>query len=211
MTKNNSTIDYYDNNAQLYVDNTIHANVQKDYDRFLSKLPHHGKILDVGSGSGRDSLYFKNLGYEIVAIDPSKGLAEKASELLGQKVLVMKAEDIPFQNAFDGIWAMSSLLHLTDDELVKAFSQCKKALKEKGSFFVSFRNRNDEVTDEKGRYFNAFNKDKIERLLSLEFQDIEIMEENDSLNRNQVSWLSVYAKPKPLNLVKKQKKSFKLK
>lgn len=51
-----TTIEYYNNNAEQFADTTKgvgFANIQM---RFLSKLPHGGRILDFGCGSGRDTI-----------------------------------------------------------------------------------------------------------------------------------------------------------
>jgi ubiquinone/menaquinone biosynthesis C-methylase UbiE len=41
-------------------------------------MPKKGKILDLGCGSGRDSLYFQNLGYDCIAVDPIDEFLEHA-------------------------------------------------------------------------------------------------------------------------------------
>jgi 2-polyprenyl-3-methyl-5-hydroxy-6-metoxy-1,4-benzoquinol methylase len=46
-------------------------------------LPKHAYILDVGCGSGRETLVFKNKGYKVDAIDYSEELVKKATQLTG--------------------------------------------------------------------------------------------------------------------------------
>ena len=50
---------------------------------FLTELPKHAYILDVGCGSGRETLVFKNKGYKVDAIDYSEELVKKATQLTG--------------------------------------------------------------------------------------------------------------------------------
>ena len=59
------TKDYYDNNAQEFVNSTFMVDMQSLYQPFLNLLPDFGQILDLGCGSGRDALAFKNMGYQI--------------------------------------------------------------------------------------------------------------------------------------------------
>ena len=68
------------NNADSFIDNTFNADVTTDIHSFIKKVKPGGKILDVGCGSGRDTLIFKNLGFNVTAFDVSEELVKKASE-----------------------------------------------------------------------------------------------------------------------------------
>ncbi|MCC8407156.1 MAG: class I SAM-dependent methyltransferase [Rickettsia endosymbiont of Ecitomorpha arachnoides] len=57
-------IQYYDNNAQLFYDRTINADLSDNYKEFISYLPKQAHILDAGCGVGRDSKYFLSQGYQ---------------------------------------------------------------------------------------------------------------------------------------------------
>ena len=81
----NTTLQYYNNNADSFIDNTFNADVTTDIHSFIKKVKPGGKILDVGCGSGRDTLIFKNLGFNVIAFnviafDVSEELVKKASE-----------------------------------------------------------------------------------------------------------------------------------
>ena len=56
------TIRYYDDNAELFIQSTVKADMSDTHKLFLSYIPEGGKILDAGCGSGRDSLFFKEAG-----------------------------------------------------------------------------------------------------------------------------------------------------
>ena len=77
------TKNYYDNNAQGFVDSTFLVDMQSLYQPFLNLLPDFGRILDLGCGSGRDALAFKNMGYQINAMDYSEELVKQARKLTG--------------------------------------------------------------------------------------------------------------------------------
>ena len=87
------TIDYYNKNANMYCDKTINIDMSKQYELFLKYVKTGGKILDFGCGSGRDSLYFKNLGYDVTAIDGSSELCKIASMYTGLDVKCMDFND----------------------------------------------------------------------------------------------------------------------
>ena len=56
------TLDYYQRNAKEFFSQTINVDMQNVYQPFLEYLPktqlsNQQKILDVGCGSGRDSVF----------------------------------------------------------------------------------------------------------------------------------------------------------
>ena len=83
-----NTLDYYNKNSEEYFNSTLNVDMTNTYKPFLKLVPKDGKILDLGCGSGRDSMNFMKLGYEVTAVDGSKELAKKASVLLGKEVIV---------------------------------------------------------------------------------------------------------------------------
>lgn len=137
--KDNKTIDYYDQNAQSFVENTINVDFKDLQDDFLSWLPKAGAILDFGCGSGRDTKYFLEKGYRVTAIDGSAVLCRMASEFTGIAVKQMMFDELNEQEAYDGIWACSSLLHVPADELKDVLLKMAAALKDSGIAYISFK------------------------------------------------------------------------
>ena len=99
------------------------------YNEFLSEIPKNGTLLDAGCGSGRDTLNFKKLGFNVVSIDGSEEMCKIASKYIGDDVLHMQFQDITLEDCFDGIWASASLLHVPSDEIEMVLKQFKKSLK----------------------------------------------------------------------------------
>ena len=87
-----NTLDYYNKNSEEYFNSTLNVDMTNTYKPFLKLVPKGGKILDLGCGSGRDSMNFMKLGYEVTAVDGAKELAKKASVLLGNEVIVSTFE-----------------------------------------------------------------------------------------------------------------------
>ena len=102
--------DFYEENAESYVKGTFHLDMEGTRREFLSYVPEGGRILDLGFGSGRDMLAFRDAGYQVVGIDPCLPFVQRARSM-GMEALPLKVEDMPFVNEFDGIWASASLLH----------------------------------------------------------------------------------------------------
>ena len=56
-SKKNQTIQYYDQNAADFVENTRNVDFHVMQDEFIEGLPAGAKILDLGCGSGRDTKF----------------------------------------------------------------------------------------------------------------------------------------------------------
>jgi len=78
----NSSLKYYEDNALEFIHNTLDKKMNIQYQSFLQDLKPKAHILDAGCGSGRDSLYFKEQGYQITAFDISKKMCDFASSSL---------------------------------------------------------------------------------------------------------------------------------
>ena len=84
------TRDYYNKHADEFAVSTFKVDMESLYQPFLAELQEGVRILDVGCGSGRDTLAFKNKGYQVDAIDYSEELVKKAVVL--QKVCCIDFE-----------------------------------------------------------------------------------------------------------------------
>ena len=112
----NKTIDYYNQNADLFVQGTVSVDFKETQDKFLQLLT--GKtVLDFGCGSGRDTKYFLESGFDVTATDGSEELCKSASAYTGIQVKHILFQDLNEADCYDGIWACSSILHLSKDEL----------------------------------------------------------------------------------------------
>lgn len=195
----NNTLDYYNNNAETYVSKTINSDMSKLCDEFLNFLQPNSLILDVGCGSGRDSLYFKNKGHRVVAMDGSKEICKIAQNVLKQPVLCMDILDINFNDKFDGVWACASLLHAKKSDLPQIFTNIYNSLKLDGIFNFSAKFGDSERTDELDRNFTDFNKPFLQNMLeeispSAKFKLEDYSETGDTLNRNDTTWCNFMLK-----------------
>ena len=111
------TLQYYNQNAGSFVSGTVHADLTDTLNRFLSRLEPGAAILDFGCGSGRDTKYFLEHGYQVEAIDGSEELCKIASAYTGIPVRQMYFQDLDVREQYDGIWACSSILHLEKTEI----------------------------------------------------------------------------------------------
>lgn len=188
-----STTEYYERNARAYYNQTVNLDISNRHSPFLKLLPKNGEILDAGCGSGRDSLFFKQQGYDVVSFDVSKELVELASRLIGQEVLHMSFGDLNFENEFHGIWANASLLHIPQKEMDDVLEKLSTALKKNGVLYASFKYGDTERTDG-GRFFNDYNEEKLNLLMNrhknLKIENIWIAEDVRAERKNEF-WMNI--------------------
>lgn len=130
------TIDYYNKHAEEFTTSTFKVEMESLYAPFLRYLLEQASILDLGCGSGRDTLAFKNKGYQVEAIDYSVKLVKKAKELTGIEVCQQSFYELNESEKYDGIWACAPLLHCDRDRLPEVMERIFKALKANGVLHV---------------------------------------------------------------------------
>ena len=154
----NNTLSFYNTHAQNFIDNTVNVEFAETQNRFLKYLPDHGSILDFGCGSGRDTKYFLEKGYSVNATDGSEELCKLASVYAGISVKCMLFNELDETAAYDGIWACSSILHLSSIDLKDVFYRMIKAVKSGGYIYTSFKYGTFEG-ERNGRYFTDFTEE----------------------------------------------------
>lgn len=134
-----TTIEYYNNHASQFIENTLYVDMESLYQPFCEHLALDAVILDLGCGSGRDSLAFKNKGYIVDAIDYSEELVKQAKTLTGIHVRHESFYDLSESNQYDGIWACASLLHCDREKLLDILNRIHQALRRGGVCYMSFK------------------------------------------------------------------------
>ena len=194
-----NTLDYYNKNSEEYFNSTLNVDMTNTYKPFLKLVPKDGKILDLGCGSGRDSMNFIKLGYEVTAVDGSKELAKKASALLGKEVIASTFEELELKEKFHGIWACASLLHIKREDLKIVLNNLYNNLDDNGVFYMSFKYGEKEYVDDKNRYFNCFTDESIISFINenTKYNILGLYITEDKLGRvNEVKWLNLICNKK---------------
>lgn len=159
------TIDYYNKNAAAFYQQTVDIDMETLYQPFLRYLSKNAKILDLGCGSGRDALAFKQKGYEVEATDYSINLVEQARKNTGIQVRLESFYDLNAKEQYDGIWACASLLHCERSKLSDVLQRLVQALKPNGVCYMSFKYGSEE-REKDGRYFTDLDENQANQLLT---------------------------------------------
>lgn len=185
------SIDYYQQQAAAFYQNTVFVDMAPLYARFLPHLPDGGHIIDAGCGSGRDSLYFANLGFTVSAFDASSALVDLAQQHTGLPVSVCRFEQFTAAAPADAIWACASLLHVARSELAPVMAHLCAQLKPGGIFYCSFKYGQDEVTRDDRNFTNLDEVGLNELISELPLTLIEHWQTGDLRpGREQERWLN---------------------
>jgi len=188
-----STIEYYNRNALEYSRSTVCVDFSATQERFLRYMPSYAKILDFGCGSGRDTKYFLDKGYDVDAVDGSREFCRLASAYTGIPVKQLYFQEFASVNEYDGIWACASILHLQWDDLISVLHKMAVALKNTGIIYTSFK-YGDFSGERQGRYFIDFTENRLNEMLTLvpELQCREYWISTDVRpNRKDEKWMNI--------------------
>lgn len=166
------TIHTYNQRAKEYDDQTVDF-WQKFPRTFFDKFAElaQGKILDIGSGPGRDGLLLKDRGLEVICLDASEAMIELCRKK-GLESIVGDFLSIPFENnSFSGVWAYTSLLHIPKKDFLKAINEVRRVLKDGGTLGLGLIEGNTEEYRESlginmPRWFSYYKKNEVEQLLA---------------------------------------------
>ena len=162
--KTEDNIKYYEDHAAAFSADTRNVDFEEPRNRFLRKLDSGARILDFGCGSGRDTKAFLQQGFLADAIDGSAQLCKIASEYTGIPVRKMLFQELDVTERYDGIWACASILHVPSASLPDILNRMRKALKDKGVIYASFKYGIFEG-ERSGRYFTDFTEETFELLI----------------------------------------------
>ena len=139
-------INYYNKFKEDKRLDTKHGQVEfltaiKYIEKYLKKYTNP-KILDVGAGTGKYSIYFKNKGYDIEAVE----LVKQNLNILKKKDPSIKAYlgnsiNLSFlpSNTYDIILLFGPMYHLISyEEKLQTLNEAKRLLKDDGIIFISY-------------------------------------------------------------------------
>jgi len=163
--------------------------------RFLAYLGAGAAILDAGCGSGRDSLAFAQLGYDVTAFDGSAEMVRLASEYAGVPVCHKLFSEVDWVDRFDGIWSCASLLHVAQAELPDAMSRLARALRPNGAWFLSFKYGHGERETRERRFTDMREADLASAIDRTRLEIAALWLSNDVRpERSHETWISAIAR-----------------
>jgi malonyl-CoA O-methyltransferase len=97
-------------------------------------------ILEVGCGTGKNTIFFSEIADNVFAIDFSEGMISKAKEKVKSKNVVFTQSDITLDwpienNTIDLVTCNLILEHIENLDFI--FSEANRCLKKQGKFFIN--------------------------------------------------------------------------
>jgi 2-polyprenyl-3-methyl-5-hydroxy-6-metoxy-1,4-benzoquinol methylase len=191
------TVKYYDQEANSW--SASHGGDDKEswwkdeMTRFNEYLPS-GRILEIGSGVGKDAEALIRLGYDYTGTDASNGLLELARKRNPSATFIQRyAHEIDHSlGEFDGFWASAVLLHIPRDEMRDSLLAISSVIKNDGVGFITMKEGEDERVDEKtGRLFTYYKEEEFRDVLeSTGFSVLEVGRRDTEKD----NWLIFYVK-----------------
>ncbi len=200
------TIAVYDMMAEKYAKKLNDYAPLPERERFISLLPNHAHILDVGCGPGRDADYFTANGSSVTGVDFSEKLLEIARLRVPQAIFYKQDfRSLRFsKQSFDGIWACASLLHLKRHEVPIVLNNFFQLLKSGGILFIMVKEGSgeadvaEELSFHLSRHFTYFQKEEVKHMVKdAGFEVIEQYAYNEKDRRpdhRDLWWISSFSK-----------------
>ncbi|WP_241494640.1 class I SAM-dependent methyltransferase [Bacillus coahuilensis] len=133
---------------------------------------NYSRLLEIGAGTGKDSLYFKEQGLTTFSTDISSEMIKLCRDK-GLNAAVMSFYNLDFPNHhFDSIWSLNCLLHVPKEDIRGVLNEIKRVLKPSGLFYLGvYGGENSEGIWEDDpytpkRFFSFYDDASLKELLS---------------------------------------------
>lgn len=178
MDYKDKTTKLYDRYASKFSNNTrdyLKKHIFSDANLFLESLDGR-RILDLGSGPGRDSAYFLERGFDPLCLDISPEMVALCRDK-GLNAEVGDLENLSFEDgSFNGVWAYTSLLHIPKRNFSEVLHNIGRILSAKGVFYIGMKKGNFEgfIKNDKypsgERFFSLYGDRELRGLISERFR-----------------------------------------
>ena len=137
------TVHAYDLDAVAYAEASpaMLGSVRADLEDLVARLGAGARVLEVGSGGGRDALVMEELGLRVRRTDITPGFVSLlrqqglAADLLDPLVDDLSAPEGPY----DAVWANASLLHVRRDDLPTVLERLAAVTRSGGVLRISLK------------------------------------------------------------------------
>ena len=151
MGTDRATVEAYGATAAAYAVKAERgaAWVSEEIEFFAAALGHSGRVLEIGSGGGRDALALEQRGIRVRRTDVALGFVELLrSDGFEADLLDPLTDDLTDPHRpgvpYDGVWACACLIHVARDDLGTVLRRLAEATRAGGQLHASVRDGDGE-------------------------------------------------------------------
>lgn len=136
--------------------------------REMVSSPGEKRVLEIGTGYGKDIDHLRRAGFAYTGIDSSPEMIEEVKkEHPYLNVEVGDLRHLQFSDRFfDAVWSSSVYHHIPREQLPHAFIELRRVLKDNGVAFLRLRGGgNFSEVDSRGLFFEHYSQDSFIEIL----------------------------------------------
>jgi SAM-dependent methyltransferase len=195
------TLTYYCQNAHLLFDRYLNA--KDGIVAYFDQAFEPGcSVLDIGCGSGRDLIHLIQKGFYAYGLEPCSEFIELAIEKFPQlknKLFEGSLPSIPQSlsgKKFDAVLCSAVFMHIPEEDLFDSVYSIRNLLNDQGRLLISIPDSRNDLDssdrDKDGRLMIMRNPWELQLLFERTgFQLITHWENEDSLDREDITWTSM--------------------
>ena len=163
--------------------------------RFAGLLPPGGRVLEIGSGPGRDAAELESRGLRVRRTDATPAFVERLRRD-GHSADRLDVLTDELGEGYDGIWASAVLLHLEREQLAAVLRRCRAAVRPYGVLGFSMKEGDGEAWTtaklDAPRYFVYWRREPLVSLVRRTgWQPVEVSQASSSW----ADWLYLICRP----------------
>jgi len=175
--------------VEEFVDSAGAATLDRDTADAVAHSPRprrgRARVADVGCGPGWESATFAEEGNEVLGVDLTPAFLAAARERApGSAFARMDMESLGFeQNAFDGLWACASFLHVPREDAPATLREFRRVLRPGGVVYLSVKRgdgeREGDTYDGDRRQFTLYRTDELRELVASAGFEVESVSDGE--------------------------------
>lgn len=196
-----SILNYYNENAKrLFATykSVDPASLHSVWSEFMPEEP--GVALDVGSGSGRDSLWLAEKGWRVIAVEPATELMKLGRAAAGSKNVTWISDSLPalsrlesYQQQFGLIIVGGVLMHLSAEQRAESMETLALLMADPSLLVITLR----QGADSEGRHLYHVSSKEVSEYAEKESLQVEaVVVTPDKLGRTGVQWETIVIRKK---------------
>jgi 2-polyprenyl-3-methyl-5-hydroxy-6-metoxy-1,4-benzoquinol methylase len=191
------TIAAYQADATAYAAGTadLPASVARDLDEFAARVVAGGRVLEIGSGPGRDARELEARGLVVRRTDITPAFVElMRADGFEADVLDPLVDDLG--GPYDGVWIDAVLMHVARADVPVLFARLAAASRPGATLYLSTQEGEGEAWLARGhvtgaRHFTFWREEPLRAVLAGADWQVELLRRSETANG---TWLDVFCR-----------------